>query len=66
VLGHLNDQVTAEKLVAQVREDVAEPAPAVTRAEGFVLGYAARSVAVGREGLADAWRRVERALPSWK
>lgn len=65
VLGHLNDQATAEQLVARLRERLPEVTPDVTRAEGFVLGFATRSAALGREQLADAWRGVERLEPFW-
>jgi inorganic triphosphatase YgiF len=65
VLGHLNDQVTAEQLVARLRERLPRITPELTRAEGFVLGFAARSAALGRERLVDAWRGVERLEPFW-
>jgi inorganic triphosphatase YgiF len=65
VLGHLNDQATAEQLVARLRERLPEVTPEVTRAEGFVLGFATRSTALGREQLVDAWRGVERLEPFW-
>jgi CHAD domain-containing protein len=65
VLGHLNDQATAEQLVARLRERLPEITPELTRAEGFVLGFAARSAALGRERLADVWRGVERLEPFW-
>ncbi len=66
-LGHLNDLANAEALMAQLRERVAAPAPpVVTRAEGFVLGYAARSAAAGRVELARAWQRASLGEPFWK
>jgi CHAD domain-containing protein len=66
VLGHLNDQAIAEKLVARLHERLPEITPDVTRAEGFVMGYAASSAAAGHESLGRAWRRVERLEPFWK
>ncbi len=66
VLGHLNDQATAEELVARLRERLPEVTPELTRAEGFVLGWAANSASLGRERLAETWRRVERLGPFWK
>ena len=66
VLGHLNDQAMAEQLVARLRERLPEVTPEVTRAEGFVLGWAANSAALGRERLAEIWRKVERLPPFWK
>jgi len=66
VLGHLNDQATATQLVAGLRERLAEPTPELARAEGFVLGWAAGSAALGRERLAGAWRGVERLEPFWE
>jgi CHAD domain-containing protein len=65
VLGHLNDQATAEQLVTRLRERLPEVTPEVTRAEGFVLGWASSSTALGRERLVAAWRRVERLEPFW-
>jgi CHAD domain-containing protein len=66
VLGHLNDQATAEQLVARLRERLPRVTPELTRAEGFVLGFAARSAALGRERLGDAWLGVERLEPFWR
>jgi inorganic triphosphatase YgiF len=66
-LGHLNDLVNAEALITQLRERIGATASlATTRAEGFVLGYAARSAAAGRAELAQAWQRVSRLDPFWK
>jgi CHAD domain-containing protein len=65
VLGHLNDQTTAEQLLAGLRERLPEATPELTRAEGFVSGWASSSAARGREQLADVWRRVERLKPFW-
>jgi triphosphatase len=66
-LGHLNDLTSAEALVAQLRERIgAGASPATVRAEGFVLGYAARSAAAGRAELAHAWQRAARLPPLWK
>jgi inorganic triphosphatase YgiF len=65
-LGHLNDQVTAERLVAELHAKLGpDAAPDVARAEGFVMGYAARSVAAGSDALAESWRRVARLDPFW-
>jgi len=67
VLGHLNDLAGAESLLTQLRERLgAHVSPATVRAEGFVLGYAARSAAGGRAELADAWGRAARIAPLWK
>jgi inorganic triphosphatase YgiF len=65
-LGHLNDQATAEQLVARLRERLPEVTPEIVRAEGFVMGWASSTAALGRERLADAWRRVERLEPFWE
>ena len=65
-LGHLNDLTNAEALAGQLRERIGDAAsPATARAEGFVLGYAARSAAAGRAELAHAWQRVARIEPFW-
>ncbi|MGH7287887.1 MAG: CHAD domain-containing protein, partial [Myxococcota bacterium] len=66
VLGHLNDQATAEKLVVRLHERLPEVSSELMRAEGFVMGYAASSAAAGRDALARAWRRVEQLEPFWK
>jgi CHAD domain-containing protein len=63
LLGHLNDQATAEALVTSLRTRA--PSPEVSRAEGFVSGFAARSAALGRDGLTRAWRRVEKLDAVW-
>ena len=67
-LGHLNDLASAEALLGQLRERLASAAasPALARAEGFVLGYAARSAAAGRDALGDVWRRAARQEPFWR
>ena len=66
-LGHLNDLVNAEALIGQLRGRIgAAASPATARAEGFVLGYAARSAAAGRAEIAHAWQRVARIDPFWK
>lgn len=65
VLGHLNDQATAEHLVARLRERLPGVSLEITRAEGFVLGWASSSAAIGRERIVAAWRRVERLEPFW-
>jgi len=66
-LGHLNDLVNAEALIGQLRDRIGAAAPPATaRAEGFVLGYAARSAAAGRAELAHAWQRVAHTEPFWK
>ena len=66
-LGRLNDLANAEALIAQLRERTgAATSPEAARAEGFVLGYAARSSAAGRGELARAWRRVARLEPFWQ
>ncbi len=66
-LGHLNDLASAEALLAQLRDRLgARASPATARAEGFVLGYAAASVAAGRAELSSAWRRVARIEPFWE
>jgi inorganic triphosphatase YgiF len=66
VLGHLNDQATAEKLVVRLHGRLPEISSEVMRAEGFAMGYAASSAAAGHEALARAWRRVEQPEPFWK
>jgi CHAD domain-containing protein len=66
VLGHLNDQVTGERLVERLRERVGLPTPERERAEGLVLGWAGRSAALGRERLAGAWHGVERLGRFWE
>jgi len=65
-LGHLNDQATAEKLVARLHERLPEISSEVLHAEGFVMGYAASSAAAGQASLANVWRRVEQLDPFWK
>jgi inorganic triphosphatase YgiF len=66
-LGHLNDLANAEALISKLRERIgAAPSHEVTRAEGFVLGYAARSAAAGRAELARTWQRVSRVEPFWR
>ena len=66
-LGHLNDLANAEALIGLLRERIGPAAtPATARAEGFVLGYAARSAAAGRAELVHAWQRVARLDPFWK
>jgi inorganic triphosphatase YgiF len=66
-LGHLNDLANAEALLTQLRDRLGPAASAATaRAEGFVLGYAARSVSAGRDALAEAWRRATRQRPFWE
>jgi CHAD domain-containing protein len=65
-LGHLNDLVNAEALIGQLRERMGTASPATARAEGFVLGYAARSAAAGRAELTHAWQRVARIDPFWE
>lgn len=65
-LGHLNDLANAEALLAQLRERLGSAdAAATARAEGFLLGYAARSAAAGRDALGEAWRRAARQGPFW-
>ena len=65
-LGHLNDLANAEASIGQLRERMGPGVSlATTRAEGFVLGYAARSSAAGRAELAHAWQRVARIEPFW-
>jgi inorganic triphosphatase YgiF len=65
-LGHLNDLSSAEALLAQLRERPGLAASTeIARAEGFVLGYAARSAAAGRDALGEAWRRAGRQRPFW-
>jgi triphosphatase len=64
-LGHLQDLASAEASIRELRERGGTPAPDLLRAEGFVLGYAARSAAAGRAALARAWRRVARIRPFW-
>jgi inorganic triphosphatase YgiF len=65
-LGHLNDLTNADALLTQLRERLGAGASAATaRAEGFVLGYAARSAALGRDALAEAWRRAARLHLFW-
>jgi inorganic triphosphatase YgiF len=61
VLGHLNDQATAEALVKRLRTH--DSSPEISRAEGFVSGFAARSAALEREKLKRAWRRVAKLRP---
>jgi inorganic triphosphatase YgiF len=65
-LGHLNDQAMAEQLVARLRERLPDATPESVRAEGFVMGWASSSAALGRERLAEVWRRVERIEPFWE
>jgi len=65
-LGQLNDLVNAEALIGRLRERAGGASLATVRAEGFVLGYAARSAAAGRAELAHAWARVARCEPFWK
>jgi inorganic triphosphatase YgiF len=66
-LGALNDLANAERLLGQLHEHPAAAAsPAVTLAEGFVLGYAAAAVAVGRAALPAAWRRVAKIEALWE
>jgi inorganic triphosphatase YgiF len=60
-LGHLNDMASVQTLVASL-----EPGGNLetrARAEGFVLGFAARSAGVARSDAARAWRRVKRIEP---
>lgn len=65
-LGRLNDLANAEAILAQLRERAGAASPAeAARAEGFVLGYAARSSAATRRELARAWRRVGKLEPFW-
>jgi CHAD domain-containing protein len=65
-LGHLQDLATAEAAIRGLRERGGSAAsPETLRAEGFVLGYAARSCAAGRAALERAWRRVARIRPFW-
>jgi CHAD domain-containing protein len=65
-LGHLQDLATAEATIRALRERGGPAAsPDTLRAEGFVLGYAARSSAAGRAGLARAWRRVAKIRAFW-
>jgi inorganic triphosphatase YgiF len=66
VLGKLNDLANAEALLARLRERIPSADPEATaRAEGFALGYAARSAAAGRDALGNAWRRAARQGPFW-
>jgi triphosphatase len=65
-LGRLQDLASAEATIRALRERGGPASsPDTLRAEGFVLGYAARSSAAGRAALARAWRRVERIRPFW-
>jgi len=60
-LGQLNDLTNAATQLALLRERLGEGASELTaRAEGFVLGYAARSAAAGRDTLGEAWQRAAR------
>jgi CHAD domain-containing protein len=63
LLGHLNDQAMAEAVVKSLRTSA--PSPEVSRAEGFVSGFAARSAALGRNRLERAWRRLEKLGAFW-
>ncbi len=63
VLGHLNDQATAEALVTRLRSH--DSGPEVARAEGFLSGVAARSAARSRRRLSRAWRRVAKLGAFW-
>ena len=66
-LGRLNDLTNAEALLASLRERLGPAASTQTvRAEGFVLGYAARSAAAGRDALGEVWRRAARLGPLWR
>jgi inorganic triphosphatase YgiF len=66
-LGHLNDLASADALLAQLRERLGSAhAPATTRAEGFVLGYAARSAALARAALDEAWRHAAQQRTFWE
>jgi inorganic triphosphatase YgiF len=66
-LGHLNDLASADALLAQLRKRLGPAASdATARAEGFVLGYAARSVTAGRDALGEAWGRAARQRPFWE
>jgi inorganic triphosphatase YgiF len=56
VLGHLNDQATAEALLTRLHTHASSPE--ISRAEGFVSGFAARSAALELERLERTWRRV--------
>jgi triphosphatase len=65
-LGHLQDLASAEASMRGLRERGGPASsPDTLRAEGFVLGYAARSSAAGRAALARAWRRVTRVREFW-
>ena len=65
-LGHLNDLANAEALLVQLRERLdSAGSPVVARGEGFLLGYAARSAAAGRDALGEVWRRAARQEPFW-
>jgi triphosphatase len=66
-LGHLQDLASAEAQIRALRErGGAAASPETLRAEGFVLGYAARSSAAGRAALTRAWRRVTHIRPFWR
>jgi inorganic triphosphatase YgiF len=66
VLGHLNDQAAADRLLARILERLgSEGTPAHHRAAGLVSGWTARGAEDALARLGRRWRRYRRTRPFW-
>lgn len=66
VLGHLNDQATADRLLDELLDRLGPEAKASHhRAAGLVSGWTARTAWEVLEALDRHWTRFERAQPFW-
>lgn len=67
VLGHLNDQATADALLDQIVARLGREAQSQhQRAAGFVTGWAARGAEDALRTLDRRWARVARTRPFWR
>lgn len=67
VLGHLNDQRTAEAVLDSILDALgADATPALQRAAGVVSGHTAHAADISLAELRQAWRAFEKTRVFWK